>query len=89
MFDQGSSTPSEVEISALTNDEPWIQEFSKRGAYSLFFPSWKVEDMRGNKDEERSLVHTQMTTAPDIASLVDPGSPEDYVETMRCQPTAS
>ena len=81
--------PIEVERSTLTNDEPWIQEFSKRGAYSLFFPSWKVEDISENKDEDRFLVRTQMTTAPDIASLVDPGSPEAYVETMRCQPTAS
>ena len=42
-----------------------------------------------NKDEDRVLVRTQMTTAPDIASLVDPGNPETYAETMRCQPTAS
>ena len=80
--------PSEVEISALTNDELWIQEFSKRGAYSLS-PKLKSRIHKENKDEDRFLVRTQMTTAPDIASLVDPGSPEDYVETMRCQPTAS
>ena len=29
-------------------------------------------DMRENKDEDRVLVRTQMTTAPDIASPVDP-----------------
>ena len=43
----------------------------------LFFPSWKIEDMRENKDGETFLVRTRMATAPGVALLVDPGSPEN------------
>ena len=43
----------------------------------LFFPSWKIEDMREHKDGETFLVRTRMATAPGVALLVDPGSPEN------------
>jgi len=70
--------PSGVEIFALTDDVPRTQTVSKGiSGSTLLFPSWKVEDMRETKDGEAFLVRTRMATAPGIALLVDPGSPEN------------
>ena len=79
--DVGTATVSEptgTQIFALTDEVPRIQTTSKGIRNStLFFPSWKIEDMRDNKDGEAFLVRTRMATAPGIALLVDPGSPEN------------
>ena len=53
----------------------------QKGDRFTFSPSWKVEDMRENKNGERLLVHTRMATAPDIAPLVDPEVQKPSVET--------
>ena len=72
------SVSSGAQIFALTDELPRIQTTSKGIRNStLVFPSWKVEDMREKKDGEAFLVRTRMATAPGIALLVDPGSPEN------------
>jgi hypothetical protein len=69
--------PSGTQIFCLDDDVPRIQTSSGIRKSTMMFPSWKVEDMRDNKDGETFLVRTRMATAPGCALLVDPGSPEN------------
>ena len=75
------STPTGVQMFAISDETPNSETIARtqpvvKGS-KLFFPSWKIEDMRENKDGETFLVRTRMATAPGVALLVDPGSPEN------------
>ena len=71
-----NSASSGTHVLVLTDAEPEVRSGGIRNS-RLFFPIWKVEDMRTNKDGESFLVRTRMATAPGSALLVDPGSPEN------------
>jgi hypothetical protein len=68
---------SGTQFFALNDEEPEPKPSRGIKGATLCFPSWKIEDCQENKDGEQYLVRTRMATAPGIALLVDPGSPEN------------
>ena len=72
------SIPTGVQVFAISDETPNNESIARtqpvvRGS-KLFFPSWKIETPT---DGETFLVRTKMATAPGVALLVDPGSPEN------------
>ena len=80
MITESASSSSGTQLFAIT-DERQPQNFdnfgNKRTGNSLFFPSWQIVGNTENPTGEAFLVRTRMATAPGMALLVDPGSPEN------------
>ena len=71
------SIPTGVQVFAISDETPNSESIARRPVVTgskLFFPSWKIETPT---DGETFLVRTRMATAPGVALLVDPGSPEN------------